>query len=188
MGIGVFQIALSFALSAVYPQMSLETRATIGALVTIYPTSAVFAKRWHDRGKSGLWSLIVFIPIVGLWVFIELGFFPATRRPNFYGPDPRAESQPSRGKGAEMPVSESDKRSNRTLHLDGWQRLGVVLSCCWAAFILVSVAVSLNDGGGIVPMKVALALLVPIVAAWLAVYSTIAILRWVRKGFADRPD
>ena len=36
-------------------------------LIAIYVWSyyAVHAKRWHDRGKSGWWSLIGFIPYIG---------------------------------------------------------------------------------------------------------------------------
>ena len=50
---------------------------------------AVMAKRWHDRDKSGWWSLVGLIPYVGpLWIWIELGFFPGTGT-NRYGPDPQ---------------------------------------------------------------------------------------------------
>ena len=51
---------------------------------------AVCAKRWHDRNKSGWWSLIGFIPLFGaLWLPIELGFLPGTRGYNDYGPEPQ---------------------------------------------------------------------------------------------------
>jgi uncharacterized membrane protein YhaH (DUF805 family) len=58
-------------------------------LVSTFMGFAVAAKRWHDRDKSGWWSLIAFVPIVGgLWMLIELGFLPGTRGPNRFGPDP----------------------------------------------------------------------------------------------------
>lgn len=59
------------------------------SLIFMYPTYAIYTKRWHDRGKSGWWSLILFIPIIGaLWMFIECGFLAGTEGSNTYGPDP----------------------------------------------------------------------------------------------------
>ena len=51
-----------------------------------WPQYAIAAKRWHDRGKSGWWSLIAFVPIIGaFWIFIELGFLPGQEGTNEYG-------------------------------------------------------------------------------------------------------
>lgn len=51
---------------------------------------AINVKRWHDRGKSGLWILLPLVPVIGsLWSLIELGFLPGTDGPNRYGPPPR---------------------------------------------------------------------------------------------------
>ena len=62
-------------------------------LVFIYPTLAVYTKRWHDRGKSGWWSLIILIPVIGgIWALIELGFLGGTPGANQYGADPRVRS------------------------------------------------------------------------------------------------
>lgn len=48
---------------------------------------SAMVRRYHDRGKSGLWFLITFIPIVGpIWMLIELGFLSGDRRDNEYGP------------------------------------------------------------------------------------------------------
>jgi len=63
----------------------------IGLLVVfialIWAGFAIHAKRWHDRGKSGWWSLIAFIPIVGaLWMLVELGFLKGDEGPNRFGP------------------------------------------------------------------------------------------------------
>lgn len=61
----------------------------IGFLITLIPLLANQVKRWHDRGKSGLWVFIAFIPIIGsIWVFIETGFLRGTDGPNKFGPDP----------------------------------------------------------------------------------------------------
>jgi uncharacterized membrane protein YhaH (DUF805 family) len=47
-------------------------------------------KRWHDRGKSGWWVLISFIPVIGwFWALIECGFLDGTQGPNKFGPSPK---------------------------------------------------------------------------------------------------
>ena len=52
---------------------------------------AVGVKRYHDRGKSGWWVLIVLVPVIGgLWYLIECGFLRGTIGPNAYGADPVA--------------------------------------------------------------------------------------------------
>jgi uncharacterized membrane protein YhaH (DUF805 family) len=62
---------------------------TILILLTLWPALAVYTKRWHDRNKSGWWSLIMFVPIVGgIWMLVELGFLRGTEGTNSYGPDP----------------------------------------------------------------------------------------------------
>jgi uncharacterized membrane protein YhaH (DUF805 family) len=64
---------------------------TILILALLWPSLAIYTKRWHDRDKSGWWSLIMFVPIIGsLWMFIELGFLRGTEGPNRFGPDPLA--------------------------------------------------------------------------------------------------
>jgi uncharacterized membrane protein YhaH (DUF805 family) len=61
-------------------------------LLTLWPSLAIYTKRWHDRNKSGWWSLILFVPIVGgIWMLIELGFLRGTEGANRFGPDPIAD-------------------------------------------------------------------------------------------------
>jgi uncharacterized membrane protein YhaH (DUF805 family) len=63
--------------------------AAVIGLVMLWPSLALYTKRWHDRNKSGWWSLIGLIPVIGgLWLLIELGFLRGTAGPNSYGPDP----------------------------------------------------------------------------------------------------
>lgn len=58
-------------------------------LCLIYSGLAVGVKRWHDRGKSGWWTLIAFVPYIGgIWQFIECGCLRGTQGPNQYGEDP----------------------------------------------------------------------------------------------------
>jgi uncharacterized membrane protein YhaH (DUF805 family) len=75
----------------VFNEIMLRVVAPMGivSLVFMWPTYAIYTKRWHDRGKSGWWSLILFIPFIGaLWMFIECGFLSGTEGTNNYGPDP----------------------------------------------------------------------------------------------------
>jgi uncharacterized membrane protein YhaH (DUF805 family) len=60
----------------------------IAAMIAVaYAQLAVYAKRFHDRGKSAWWVLIAFVPIVGFfWILIELGMLPGDPGPNAYGP------------------------------------------------------------------------------------------------------
>jgi uncharacterized membrane protein YhaH (DUF805 family) len=58
----------------------------IVTVIFLYPAYAITTKRWHDRGKSGWWSLIGFVPIIGgLWLLIELGFLGPSEYVNQYG-------------------------------------------------------------------------------------------------------
>ena len=61
-------------------------------LITLWPSLAIYTKRWHDRNKSGWWSLIMLVPIIGgCWLLVECGFLRGTEGPNNYGPDPIAD-------------------------------------------------------------------------------------------------
>lgn len=61
------------------------------SLIFLWPGLAIHAKRWHDRGKSAWWILIVLIPVVGgIWALVETGFLRGTVGDNAYGPDPLA--------------------------------------------------------------------------------------------------
>lgn len=61
---------------------------TLYMLAVLVPCIAV-GVRLHDTGRSGLWLLIAFIPVVGglvLLVFFVLDSEPGT---NAYGPNPK---------------------------------------------------------------------------------------------------
>ncbi|MCC6909902.1 MAG: DUF805 domain-containing protein [Phycisphaerales bacterium] len=58
-------------------------------LAVLVPCIAVGVRRLHDTGRSGLWLLIAFIPVVGglaLLVFFVLDSEPGT---DAYGPNPK---------------------------------------------------------------------------------------------------
>jgi len=61
------------------------------SLLLLWPNLALYTKRWHDRNKSGWWTLILIVPFIGaLWILIECGFLCGTSGPNRFGQDPLA--------------------------------------------------------------------------------------------------
>ena len=57
-------------------------------LLSIGPNYATAARRAHDRNRSGWFAVMWFIPIVQLWVLLELGFLRGTIGDNQFGPEP----------------------------------------------------------------------------------------------------
>jgi uncharacterized membrane protein YhaH (DUF805 family) len=52
--------------------------AMILALPIIWMQAAITIKRCHDRGKTGFWSMLLLLPVVGLiWLVIDCGILPA---------------------------------------------------------------------------------------------------------------
>ncbi|MGE3833112.1 MAG: DUF805 domain-containing protein [Parvibaculaceae bacterium] len=73
------------------PNPALLAVAGIVALLLLWPSLAIYAKRWHDRDKSAWWILIGLVPLIGgIWVFVECGCLRGTDGPNRFGPDPLA--------------------------------------------------------------------------------------------------
>ena len=61
----------------------------VQSIIAWFASLAIIVKRFHDRGKSGWWALILLIPIVGLiWMIIDLGVMEGDEGPNKYGPNP----------------------------------------------------------------------------------------------------
>jgi uncharacterized membrane protein YhaH (DUF805 family) len=58
-------------------------------LPTIWIALCATIKRYHDRNKSGLWSVLAFIPVIGpIWQLIELGSLSGTVGANAFGEQP----------------------------------------------------------------------------------------------------
>lgn len=61
-------------------------------LIMILYVWAIFCtiiKRFHDRGKSGVWSLMTLVPYIGvIWVIIECGFFEGVHPEDKYSSPP----------------------------------------------------------------------------------------------------
>jgi len=95
-GVGVL-VAISIVLNLIDALLGLQLAEGVGilgtlfAIASIYFALAIYAKRWHDRDKSGWWSLIVLVPFIGaIWLIVECGILEGTRGPNRFGPDPLA--------------------------------------------------------------------------------------------------
>lgn len=61
----------------------------VAVIATLWINVASTIKRFHDRGKSGWWFLIVFVPLIGgIWQLVECGFCSGEDGDNAYGPPP----------------------------------------------------------------------------------------------------
>lgn len=58
-------------------------------LATILPALTVLFRRLHDIGKSGWWSLIGFLPIIGTIVLVVFTARDSQRAENKYGTSPK---------------------------------------------------------------------------------------------------
>ena len=45
-------------------------------LAALWPSIAIYIKRAHDRGRSGWFLLLFLVPILKIWVMVELLFLP----------------------------------------------------------------------------------------------------------------
>lgn len=61
----------------------------VGGLVIAWIGFAATIRRWHDRDKSGWWTLIGAVPVIGsIWLLVELGLLAGTPGDNRFGPPP----------------------------------------------------------------------------------------------------
>jgi uncharacterized membrane protein YhaH (DUF805 family) len=52
--------------------------ALVLALPVFWIQAAITIKRCHDRGKTGFWSMLLFVPVVGLvWLIVDCGLLPS---------------------------------------------------------------------------------------------------------------
>ena len=69
--------------------LSLGIAILAGVLISTWINVAATVKRFHDRGKSGVWFCIVFVPFIGpVWQLVECGFLPGDPSNNRFGPPP----------------------------------------------------------------------------------------------------
>jgi len=62
-------------------------------LVTLVPGFAVQVRRLHDTDRSGWWSLLVLVPVLGWIALVVLSVLAGDGHPNRFGPDPKRVAQ-----------------------------------------------------------------------------------------------
>ena len=82
----LFQVLILIVLQIVSP-----TLADLAALITLVPTLAIWFRRLHDTGRSGLWLLAGLIPVVNL-VLIYFAVLEGKPEDNAWGPGAAAQS------------------------------------------------------------------------------------------------
>ena len=86
-GVSVVLSILSSVLSMIFAPLGMLV--SLVTLVMIYPAVALYAKRWHDRSKSGYWTFISLVPLLGLlYMIYELGIQEGVPEANQYGKNP----------------------------------------------------------------------------------------------------
>ena len=95
LALGLMQLAIILVLALMFglspDSLGFDVMEALLSIIFLYPAFAITTKRWHDRDKSGWWSLILFVPLVGpIWMLVECGFLRGTEGPNRFGPDPLA--------------------------------------------------------------------------------------------------
>ena len=81
-------LAIMYLPLIIFPDAINEYLLLLIALFVMYPAMMINIKRCHDRGRSGFFSLILFLPLISLWPLIELGFIRGSNGENKYGSDP----------------------------------------------------------------------------------------------------
>lgn len=86
---------ISIALGFVERALGLGGELSIGILSVVYtlfillPCIAVGVRRLHDTGRSGWWTLIIFVPLIGALALIYFAVQDSEPGDNAYGPNPK---------------------------------------------------------------------------------------------------
>ncbi len=64
--------------------------AIVWSLANLLPGIAIGIRRLHDLDRSGWWTLIVLVPVVGVIVLLVWDASKGTTGANRFGPDPQA--------------------------------------------------------------------------------------------------
>jgi uncharacterized membrane protein YhaH (DUF805 family) len=62
----------------------------IYTLAVLIPSMAVWVRRLHDTNRSGWWTLIILIPLIGVIVILVFTVQEGKPGENRFGPDPKA--------------------------------------------------------------------------------------------------
>lgn len=83
----VLYVALVLLVAFSFPHADIDAPRA-AAIAFIWPSIAIWVKRLHDMDYSGVYLLIVLIPVVGIAIVIAGFFWSGTKGPNKYGPAP----------------------------------------------------------------------------------------------------
>ncbi|MHB8882211.1 MAG: DUF805 domain-containing protein [Thermodesulfovibrionales bacterium] len=144
-------------------------KSIIPMLILLWPSLAVQAKRWHDRGKSAWWILINIIPIAGpIWAFVENGCLSGRAGENRFGKDPlgrvseepivlnesiTAESKPS------LNVTPASEWKPQKYYLSTLMKAVTIFACIMAILtslimLKISFLTSVETPGGVFPYAI----------------------------------
>jgi uncharacterized membrane protein YhaH (DUF805 family) len=82
-------LALIEGLTGIAPNSDQSVLATIYMFAVLIPGIAVGVRRLHDTGRSGWWTLIALIPILGSLVLLFWMVLDSEPGQNQYGPNPK---------------------------------------------------------------------------------------------------
>jgi uncharacterized membrane protein YhaH (DUF805 family) len=92
----LFYVLIAFGLGVVGGMLGIGDSTVTGNMIgiiyfvaTFIPSIAVGIRRLHDTGRSGWWSLIVFIPIIGVLALVIFAVQDSEPGTNAYGPNPK---------------------------------------------------------------------------------------------------
>lgn len=91
----LYNFLISLVIGVLTSGFSLEGMAEPSLLSSLYslavlvPGLAVGVRRLHDTNRSGWWLLILFVPLVGIFVLLYFLVSEGTQGPNQYGTDPK---------------------------------------------------------------------------------------------------
>ena len=80
--------SIVFASDAMDPAAIQMNVGMIAGLALFFPSLCVVVRRLHDLGKSGLWLLIVLIPLLGAIILLVFMVMEGEQLPNQYGEVP----------------------------------------------------------------------------------------------------
>lgn len=76
-----------------YIYLGVSAIALLYSLAMVIPGFAVLFRRLHDIGKSGVWILIVLVPIAGFIILLVFLLTDSQAGENKYGPNPKEEQK-----------------------------------------------------------------------------------------------
>ena len=92
------------AMTGMKGKASLGLLSGLFVLATLLPSLGVWVRRLHDTNRSGWWTLIGFIPLVGPLIMLVFTLQDSEPGANQYGPNPKAVLSSAMPVGGAFPV------------------------------------------------------------------------------------